>query len=74
MDSNSFSVIERKVRETVGNGMFVLNQGKMRSRFTGTIPKSLFPLVEKLRGLDPVKDNGEYQKTLNTYLKLSKSV
>ncbi|MDD5171901.1 MAG: hypothetical protein PHF60_02585 [Candidatus ainarchaeum sp.] len=65
---------ERVVRDVVGSGMSVLTQNEMRTRFTGTMPKSLMPLAEKLRKLDPVKDAGEYKETLGAYLRLTKRI
>ena len=53
--------------------MIVLTAGGMRSRFSGTDPKGLMPLVEKLGSLDPKENPREYKDTLNAYLKLTRS-
>jgi hypothetical protein len=63
---------ERQVRDTMGSGMSVFTQNEMRTRFTGTMPRSLMPLAEKLRTLDPKKDSAEYKETLGAYLKLTR--
>jgi len=53
--------------------MIVLTASGMKSRFKGTEPKSLIPLMESLRTLDPKQNSEEYNKTLKRYLDLTKS-